>query len=430
MEFTEKIFKLKENKTTIRTEILAGITTFFTMSYLFVLSPKLLETAGMDLGASITALGIVVFICSLLMGLIANKPYATAPFLGETAFIAYTLVNINGFSVKTVFSAIFICGIALLLMTIFNIREFLVNKIPDSIKLAFCIGLGLFFIFIALKDIGIVSFTQNSIPIQAGNYTNPHIILGIICFSLIIILVNKGIKTAVLIAIAITTIIGVLIKDVTLPSSLISIPNSMSSSFMQFDFSSILNKNFISLFFVLFILVNIDTSGAIVSLEYNSGLKNTNLKKTMISDSIAVIISPIFGTTTSGAYLDSMTGIKAGGKTGISSITTGILFLIGLIFTPVIMIIPPYAYAPALIYVGILMISAFRHLNYDDISEFAPAIFTISAMVLTYNIGTGIMTGFLIYPIIKLLCSKKHETNIIQWILCLMSIIFFIIYPY
>ena len=189
------------------------------------------------------------------------------------------------------------------------------------------------------------------------------------------------------------------------------------------------------MFFVIFLLVNIDTAGAIIGLAYKTqnnrdeNIENKN-KKAMIADSISVILAPIMGTTTPGAYLDSMTGISAGGKTGLTAIVVGFLFLFGLIFTPLIKIIPPYAYAPALLYVGILMTSVITKIDFEDISEFAPAILTISIMIFTYNIGSGIIAGFIIYPLIKLLCGQKNKTNIITWIMFIISIIFFLIYPY
>lgn len=430
MIFLENVFKIKENRTNIKTELFAGLTTFFTMSYLFVLSPKILEKAGLDFGITLTVTGIVVFLSCIYMGLIANKPYALAPFIGETAFISYTMVNNLGFSIRTAFAAILISGILLLLMTIFNLRTYIVEKIPETIKLAFCIGLGMFFIFISLNDIGIVNFTKEAIPIETGNYTNTNVILGLFCFSMIIVLVKKQIKAAVLISILLTTLIGIIIGDVKLPTSIMSIPVNITPAFMQTDFAGLLHKNFIPMFFVIFLLINIDTAGAIVSLTYKSKKKNESLKKPMIADSLAVITAPIFGTTASGVFLDSMTGIQAGGRTGLTAITVGILFILGTLFSPILSIIPPYAYAPALLYVGILMTSAVLHIDYNDITEFAPAIFIIATMIFTYNIGIGIMSGFLIYPIIQLLCGQKQKTNTICWIMFAFSVLFFIIYPY
>ncbi len=429
MDIIEKIFKLKENNTNIKTELLAGLTTFFTMSYLFILSPKILEYAGLNFASTITVTALIAFIGSSLMAFLANKPYAVAPFLGETAFIAFTVVGTLGFSVKTALAAIAICGLILLIMTLTNIRTYIVEKIPENIKISFCTGLGLFFIFIALRDIGIVNFTQNNIPLETGNFTTLPIILGLFCFLQIIVLSKRGIKAAVIISIFTTTILGIILGDVHLPTKLISLPASIEPSLLQLDFKGLLDINFIAMFFVIFLLVNIDTAGGIIGLSYKEE-KKTNNKKAMIADSISVTIAPLLGTTTPGAYLDSMTGIAAGGKTGLTAFTVGLLFLVGLIFTPIIKIIPPYAYAPALLYVGTLMTTVITKIDFEDISEYATSILTISIMIFTYNIGIGIISAFIIYPITKILCGKKNETNIITWIMLAISLIFFAIYPY
>ena len=435
MDILEKLFKLHQNGTNIKTEIIAGLTTFFTMSYLLVLSPKLLEYSGLELGSSLTITALIVFMCSIIMALIANKPYAVAPFLGETAFIAFTIVGNLGFSIKTALASIFISGIILLFMTLSNIRTYIVEQIPENIKISFCTGLGLFFIFIALRDIGIVKFTTNNVPLEIGDFTSISIILGIFCFILQTVLLKRGNKAAIIIAMTITTIIGIIIGDVEVPTKIISAPMNITSSLFQLDFSGLMNKNFIPMFFVIFLMVNIDTAGAIIGLSYktnntqNINSKNNN-KKAMIADSISVILAPIMGTTTPGAYLDSMTGISAGGKTGLTAIVVGCLFLFGLIFTPLLIIIPPYAYAPALLYVGILMTSVITKIDFNDITEYAPAILTISIMIFTYNIGAGIIAGFIIYPLLKLLSGQKNKTNIISWIMFAVSIIFFTIYPY
>lgn len=429
MELLEKIFALKQNKTTVKTELLAGLTTFFTMSYLFVISPKILETTGSDFSVLVAVTALVTFLSSILMGFIGNKPYAVAPLLGETAFISYTVVGVMGYSLKTALSAIFLCGILLFFMTILNIRTYIVNKIPEVIKLSFCIGLGMFFAFIALRDMGVVVFTQNPIPIQAGNFADIHTLLAIFCFLLIVALAKKQIKGAVLIAIITTAVIGICIGDVELPSKIISIPTSISSSFMQIDLSGLLSKNFLPVLFVLFLLVNIDTAGALIGLSYKGHSENTSLKRPMIADSLSVILAPVFGTTTTGAYLDSMTGMSAGGRTGLSAVTVGVLFLCGLFFTPILTVIPPYAYAPALLYVGTLMTSVITGIDFDDISEYACSIFIICTMIFTYNIGTGIISGFVIYPILKVLCGQKEKTNPVIWGLFVLSVLYFIFYP-
>ena len=433
MEILERVFKLKQNNTSVKTEFFSGLTTFFTMSYLFILSPKLLEAAGMDFASSITVTALVVFICSCLMAFISNKPYAAAPFIGETAFASITVVGALGFPIKTVFTSLFITGIILLIMTLTNVRTYIINRIPELIKVSFCVGLGLFFILISLKDIGIVSLMTSDNAIE--NHNILHCVLGFLCFIIMVALTKKGKKTAILLSVIITTVLGIILGDVQIPEKIVSLPANMYSSLFQIDFTSIMHKEFISVFILIFILANIDTAGSLIGLAYKDGSINkesfnADLKKSMIADSVSTIIAPLMGTTTTGAYVDSMTGIALGGKTGLSAIITGILFLLGLIFTPLIVIIPAYAYAPALLYVGILLTSNFLKIDFNDVSEYAPAVLTISLMIFTNNIGFGIISGFFLYPIIKLLCKQKDKTNPVQWLMFIVAVIFFIIYPY
>ncbi len=423
-----KLFQLENNNTNIRKELLAGFTTFFTMSYLLILSPKILANTGLNFDILISITAITVFICCLLMGFIANKPFATGPFLGDSAFISYTLVLTMGISINKIFASIFISGILLFIFSISNIRIKFINLIPNSLKLAYCIGLGLFFISISLRDIGIIKYSHKLIPVECGNLITAPVILGIFCFIILISLIKHKIQGAVIISILATTIIGILIGDVKFPDTIISIPHNLSNSLFQLDFNGLFTKEFIPIFFVLFILINIGTSGSLISLMYNEN--NTNFNKPMIVDSLSVIISPILGTTTSGAFMDSMTGIQAGGRTGLTAIVCGVLFFLGLFFSPMISIIPSYAYAPALLYVGLLLISLTKELDFSDISEYSTVFVTISIMIFTNNIGIGIMTGFFIWPILKLMCGQLKKTNVINWILCLSSIIFFIAYPY
>ncbi len=428
MDYIEKIFKLKENNTNIKTELTAGLTTFFTMSYLFVLSPKILEFAGLNFEITLCVTCILVFVGSLFMGLFANKPYAVAPFLGETAFLAYVIAP--QYSIKGCFTAILICGILLFLMTIFRLRTYIISQIPESIKLAFCTGLGLFFIFIALKDMGIVRFTTNQTPLEIGDLTSLPVLLGILSFILLLKLVNKGLKSAVLITVVITTISAVLIGAAHLPDKIFSLPQNINPSLFQIDFSLLCKKSFIPILFVIFLIVNIDTSGALISLNLKSEKENNkdDLQKPMIVDSLMVILAPIIGTTTPGAYIDSMTGISAGGRTGLTAITVGVLFISGIFLAPVISIIPPCAYAPVLLYVGILMTTVISKIDFNDITEYGPVIFIICTMIFTYNIGAGIIAGFAVYPFIKLVCGQKNKTNITLWILSVLSLLYYIIY--
>ncbi len=431
----EKFFKLKELNTDIKTELLAGLTTFATMSYIIVVNPKLLAAAGMPFGASMSATIIAAFIGSLIMGLYAKKPFAMAPYMAENAFIAYTVVLALGFNWQSAITAIFISAFIFFIFTLIKLRPWLVNSMPKTVKLSFSAGLGLFLILVGLTETGIIEFTQNSVPIQIGNIANPTVILSVFCFILTVVLMQKKIKGAILTGILTTTIIGLLIGDIALPEKLVSMPPSILPIAGQLDFESVLNIKFLPMFFIIFLLVYVDTMGALIGVSYRANLldKDGNLpeiEKPMLSDSIATMVSSAMGMSTTGVYLESITGIESGGKSGLTAITVGLLFLSGLFFSPMLSIIPPYAYAPALIIVGMLMVSIIAKIDFEDITEYVPALFSIAVMVFSYNVGIGMASAFILYPTLKLLSGRGKETNIATWILFLFAIGFFILYPY
>lgn len=433
MNFIEKNFALKENETSVFKELSAGLTTFFTMSYLFILSPKLMEAAGFLFEPSLTALIFFVFTGCCLCAFIANKPFAIAPFLGETAFIAYTVTGTLGCSLNVALTAVFLSGILLFLLSVTGIRFYLFKNIPENIKISFCAGLGLFFIFIALQRLNMVIFSGNALPPVPGNFLSFEVISGVVCFFLIIILSHLKINAAVLISVVLTTVAGFLSGNMPFPEHFFSLPVSPLPVFFQLDFQGIFDIKLLPVLFLIFMLVNIDTTGAVAALSYNSeknGNDKSSMKKIMLADSISVILAPLFGITTPGTYLDSVTGINAGGKTGLTAFTVGVLFLFGLFFTPLISSIPTYAYAPALLYVGILMFGVIKKIDFNDLTEAGISLFTISVMVFTFNIGLGIMSAFVTYPLVKLLSGQKNKTNPVQWFLFLLSCIFFILYPY
>lgn len=431
----EDFFKLKEHATNIKTEVLAGVTTFATMSYILVVNPKILTAAGMPFGASMTATILAAFVGCMIMGFYVNKPFAVAPYMGENAFLAYTVVLSMGFSWQSAIGAMFVSGFIFFILTLIKLRPWLVNSMPETMKLAFSAGLGLFLILVGLVETGIVKFTQNTIPLQIGNLHNPKIILAGLCFILTAVLMQRKVQGAILIGILSTTIIGIVLGDVTLPSKIISMPPSVIPIMGQLDIQGALSFKFLPMFFIIFLLVYIDTMGTLIGVSYRAGLLDENgnlpnIKKPMFCDSITTMFASFMGTTTSGVYLESITGIASGGKTGLTAITAGLLFLSGLFFSPLFSIVPSYAYAPALIIVGMLMVSIIAKINFEEMTEYVPALFAIATMVFSYNIGTGMAAGFILYPLFKAFCGKRKETNPAMWILFAFSIGFFIVYPY
>lgn len=431
----EKFFKLKELNTDVKTEILAGLTTFITMSYILIVNPKILASAGMPFGASLAATILAAFLGCMLMGLYAKRPFAVAPYIGEVAFVAYTVVLALGFSWQSALGAIFISGAVFFILTLLKVRPWLVNSMSTTMKMAFSVGLGLFLILVGGRETGIIKFTQNPVPIQIGDLHSPTILLSLLGLVLMVTLMQRKIKGAILIGILTSTAIGFLTGNISLPEKIISMPPSIMPLLGQLDLTGALNIKFLPIFFIIFLLVYVDTMGSMLGVCYRAGLLDTEgclpeIEKPMLCDSITTMFAAGIGTITSGVYLESVTGIESGGKSGLTAVVTGLLFLFGLFFAPIFGIIPPYAYGPALIIVGMLMVSVVGKLNFDDMTEYVPALFAITTMVFSYNIGVGMAAGFILYPLLKLLTGRRNETNLAMWILGLFSVGFFIVYPY
>lgn len=431
----EKFFKFKELGTDLKSEILAGITTFATMSYILIVNPKILASAGMPFDACVAATIFATFLGCMLMGLYAKKPFAVAPYIGEVAFVGYTVVLALGYAWQDALGAIFVSGLIFFVLTIVKIRPWLVNSMSETMKMAFTVGLGLFLIFVGSLETGIVKFTKNAIPIQIGDFHDPKIILAVFAFILMVALLQRKVKGAILIGIVSTTIIGLIMGDVHLPAHLISSPPSVLPLVGKLSIKGALSLKFLPMFFIIFLLVYVDTMGCMLGVCYKAGLLDEKgclpeIKKPMICDSISTMFASGIGTITSGVYLESVTGIESGGKSGLTAVVVGILFLLGLFFSPIFSIIPQYAYGPAIIIVGMLMVSIVSKINFDDMTEYVPAMFAITTMVFSYNIGIGMAAGFIMYPTLKVLTGRWKETNVSSWILCLFSIGFFILYPY
>jgi adenine/guanine/hypoxanthine permease len=430
-----KFFKLKELGTSYKQEIIAGITTFMTMSYIIVVNPKILEAAGMPFEASMVATILSAFFGTLIMGLIANRPFAIAPYMGENAFIAYTVVKVLGYSWQEALGAIFIAGVLFLILTLFKIRKWLVNSIPLNLRTAFTVGIGLFLTFIGLNETGIVDVGVKGAPVQIGNLSDITIFLAVIGFILMGYLMIKKVKSAILLGILTITAIGAILGLVKIPLSIISFPPSILPVFGQLDIVGAFKFSFIPIIFTIFVMLFVDTMGTLLGLSYRAGLLDKEgflpeIEKPMLCDSLATIFASFAGTTVSGVYIESASGIEAGGKTGLTSVVTAIMFLFALFFAPLLNVVPVYAYGPALIIVGMLMLSAVTKLQIDDFTELIPVFCTIILISFTYNIGIGISAGFIIYPLIKSLSGKSKEIPVGMWVLAMISLLFFILYPY
>lgn len=428
-------FKLNELGTNVRQEIIAGLTTFMTMAYIIIVNPKILEAAGIPFGPSMVATILSAFFGTLAMGVYARRPFAIAPYMGENAFIAFTVVNVLGYSWQTAIGAIFIGGVLFTIITVLRIRGWLANSIPEGLKIGFAVGIGLFLTFIGLNETGIVTLGVPGAPVHVGNLKEPSVILAIIGFLLIGVMMIRRIKGAILIGILVITFLSFFFKTTALPERWVSMPPSLSPILFQLDIFGALTWGFFAVILTVFVMDFVDTMGTLIGVSYRAGLldKNGNLpeiEKPMLCDALATVVGALMGTTTTGTYIESAAGIEAGGKSGLTSVVTAFMFLLALFFAPFFTAVPSHAYGPALIVVGMLMLSPITRIRFDDMTEVIPVFCIIILMSFTYNIGVGMTAGFVVYPLMKVLSGREGEVPSGLWILFGMSLLFFIFYPY
>jgi AGZA family xanthine/uracil permease-like MFS transporter len=428
-------FELEKLGTSIRQEVTAGLTTFVTMAYIIIVNPKILEVAGIPFGPSMVATIVSAFFGTLLMGVYAKRPFAIAPYMGENAFIAFTVVKVLGYSWQTALGAIFFSGVLFTILTICKLRSWLANSIPESLTISFAVGIGLFLSFIGMNEVGIVTLGTPGAPVHVGDLRQPTVLLAILGFLLIGWMMIKQINGAILISILAVTLLGFIFGLVPLPDQWMSMPPDISPVFLQFDLKGALTWGMFSIILTVFVMDFLDTLGTLIALGYKANLLDEKgnlpeIEKSMLSDALASVIGAIAGTTTTGTYIESATGIAAGGKSGLTAVVTAFLFLCALFFAPFLTVIPAFAYGPALIIVGVLMISPITKIRFDDLSEAIPVFCIITLMSFTYNIGIGMTAGFVLYPLFKILTGKIREIKPGLWVLSILSLIFYIFYPY
>lgn len=430
-----KYFHFNELNTSLKQEFIGGFTTFITMSYIIIVNPKILETAGIPFGPSMVATILTSFLGTIMLGMYAKRPFAIAPYMGENAFIAFTVVKVLGYSWQTALGAIFISGVLFTLLTLLNIRKWLANSIPESLKISFAVGIGLFLTFIGLNDTGIVTLGVQGAPVHVGNFHDVKVLLSILSFLIIIFLMIKKINGSIIIGILTVTVLGILFNLVALPESIVSIPPDISEIIFKIDFHGAISWGFFSVILTVLITDFVDTLGTLLGVGYNAGLmdKEGNLpeiEKPMLCDALSTVIAALLGTTTAGIYIESAAGIQAGGRSGFTAIVTALFFLLALFFAPFFTIIPAFAYGPALIVVGILMMSPISKIDFKNLSDSVPAFITIILMSFTYNIAIGMTAGFIIFPLTYLIAGRRKEIPSGLLILFLFSILFYIFFPY
>jgi len=405
----ETYFKLTENGTNVRTELIAGLTTFLTMAYIAFVNPSILAATGMDAGAVFVATCVAAAIGSLIMGLWANYPIALAPGMGLNAFFAFGVVLGMGHSWETALGAVFIAGVLFFLLSVFKVREWIINAIPHGLKLAIAAGIGLFLAIIGLKNAGIV-IDHPATLVGLGDMGSATVLLAVGGFMVMGALDSRKVPGAIIIAILLTTAVGVA-AGVSPFGGVVSMPPSVMPTLFAMDIAGALDGALLSVIFAFLFVDLFDTAGTLISVAHRGGMldadgKLPRLGKALMSDSIATVAGAAMGTSTTTSYIESVAGVKAGGRTGLTAVTVAALFMLTLFFAPLAGTVPAYATAPALMLVACVMVRGLTEVDWDDITEYAPAVVTAIGMPLTFSIADGIGFGFITYASLKILSGR------------------------
>lgn len=420
MNVIERYFGIDGRNTTIKTEILAGLTTFLTMAYIIFVNPDMLAKAGMDKGAVFVATCLASALGCFLMGLIARLPVALAPGMGLNAFFTFTVVLGMGKSWQVALGAVFISGLLFVLISAFKLREWIINAIPYTLKQGIVAGIGAFLAFIALKSSGIIVASPATF-VTMGKLTDFGPAMAILSFFLIVVFVQRKVPAAVMLSILIVTVISLLAGEAHY-SGIVSMPPSIAPTFMQLDIAGALDVTMVSVIFAFLFVVLFDTSGTLIGVTKKAGLMSTdgqipNLGKALFADSTAAVAGSLLGTSSVTSYVESTAGVAAGGRTGLTAIVVGVLFLLALFFAPLAGMIPAYATAGAIFYVAVLMLFTLREIDWDDLTEASPVAVVLLLTPLTFSIADGIALGFITYTIAKLVSGRYKEVSPAVWVL-------------
>ena len=436
----ERVFKLRENHTNAKTEIMAGITTFMTMAYILAVNPSILSATGMDANAILIATSLSAFIGTALMALLANYPFALAPGLGLNAYFAYTVVLKMGYTWQLALMAVFAEGIIFILLSLTNIREALFNAIPTTLKSAVSVGIGLFIAFVGLQNAKLIVnsdstlLTYQSFKGETFHSVGIGAILALIGVLIIAVMLVKKVKGAILYGILITWVLGILCElcGLYIPDAEAGMYSVIPTSFVSFDFSTLgqtfgqvfkvdfTGLNVLDFFAVMFAFLFVDlfdTLGTLIGVASKADMLDENgrlprIKGALLADAVATSVGAVLGTSTTTTYVESASGVTEGGRTGLTAMTTGVLFLLAVIFSPLFLTIPSFATAPALIVVGFYMLGAVAKIDFDDLSDAIPAFLTIVAMPLAYSISEGIAIGVISWTLLNLITGKAREKKI------------------
>ncbi|SFX63167.1 NCS2 family permease [Marinospirillum alkaliphilum] len=427
----ERLFQIKAQNSSVKTEVIAGVTTFLTMAYIIFVNPAMLAQAGMDQGAVFVATCLAAAIGCLIMGLWANYPIALAPGMGLNAFFTYGVVLGMGYSWEVALGAIFLSGILFILISIFKIREWVINSIPSSLKLGIAAGIGLFLAIIALKNAGIV-VEHPATLVTLGDLSNPAAIYGFLGFFVIAALAYLKVTGAVMLGILGVTVLAMLLGHNEF-GGLVSMPPSIAPTFMAMDIAGAFEVAMISVIFAFLFVDLFDTSGTLIGVAERGKMldkdgKLPRIEKALLADSSATVVGAALGTSSTTSYIESASGVAAGGRTGLTAVVVAGLFLISLFFAPLAGSIPAFATAGALLYVAVLMTGSLSRVNWDDVTEAAPVMIAALTMPLTFSIAHGIALAFVSYAAIKLFSGQGKQVSISVYVLAALFIIKFVFF--
>ncbi len=418
----DKTFHLSENQTTVKREVLAGLTTFVSMAYILFVNPSILGQAGMDKGAVFTATALSAIIGCVLMAFLANYPIAVAPGLGDNAFFTFSVVLGMGIPWPKAMAGVFIASVLFTILSLVKVREMVIDAISQDLKLAMAAGIGIFIAFIGLQGGGLVTASKTSL-VEMGSLSVPTTWLTIFGVFVIAILMARKVPGSIFIGLVATELLGLITGLIKMPTSIVSLAPSMKPTFGVgiHNLPSILDPQMWAVVLILLLVAFFDTAGTLIGLAQQAGIMKNNkmprIGQALMADSFSMLAGSVMGTTPASAYVESSAGIAVGGKTGLTSLTVGILFVFSMLFSPLLTVVTTQVTAPALIIVGVLMASALREIQWDKFEIAMPAFLTIIGMPLTYNISYGMAFGFLTYPILMTVAGRRKEVNYIVWIL-------------
>jgi adenine/guanine/hypoxanthine permease len=429
----ESYFKLKENNTNFKTEVLAGITTFMTMAYILVVNPSILSQAGMDFGAVFTATAISTIVATLLIGIYAKLPFAAAPGMGLNAFLAFTVCKVMGYSWQFAMTAVFLEGLIFILLTVFNVREAIINCLPLNIKRAISVGIGLFIAILGLDNARIVIHPEGGALLALGNLKDPFTLLAIIGILFTSILLARKVKGALLIGIIATTLIGIPMGITEVPKTLLSLPPSMAPTFMQFEWTHVFSMDMAIVLFTLLFMDMFDTIGTLVGVATKANMLDSKgnvprAKEALLADAVGTTVGACLGTSALTAYVESASGVAEGGRTGLTAVSTSLMFIIALFLSPLFLMIPSPATSPALVLVGLFMLEPIKEIDLIDFSEAVPAFITLITMPVTYSIADGIAFGMISYVLIKFATGKHKDVPVATYIIAGLFLLKFFIH--